>query len=181
MKIALITGSMRVGGNTNRLADAFQEEAEKRGIEILRIDSTKLEIGPCYGCSKCYSLDGKPCIHEDDFNKVFPEMMECDGMVWSMPLYWYTMPAKPKALMDKFYAYYTGGYRMTGKKVALMSACEEVEAEYFQGLEYAFDTSFQLLKADIVGKVLIPDTVDIGDIGETDGEDQARRLVQAFL
>lgn len=181
MKIALITGSVRENGNTNRLADAFQKAAEEKGIEILRVDSTKLEIGPCHGCSKCYSLDGKPCVFEDDFNRVFPEIIACDGMVWSAPLYWYTFPAKPKALMDKFYAYYTGGFRMEGKKVALMSACEEVEARYFQGMEYAFDTSFELLKADIVGKVLVPDAVNIGDIGKTDGETRAAELVEKFL
>lgn len=180
MKLALITGSTRVNGNTNRLADAFQKEAESRGIEILRIDSTKLEIGPCHGCNQCHKA-GKPCIFDDDFNRVFPEMIECDGMVWSAPLYWYTFPAKPKALMDKFYSLYTGGMNMEGKKVALMSACEEVDAKFFQGMEFAFDESFKLLKAEIVGKVFCADTNLIGDIEKGDGEERARKLVDAFL
>jgi len=88
--------------------------------------------------------------------------------------------------MDKFYSYYTSwrkgqGSLMEGKKVALISACEEETADYFQGMEYAFDTSFALLKAETVGKVLIPDTNAIGDIEKTDGEEQARALVHKFL
>lgn len=185
MKIALITGSARINGNTNRMADAFQQEAEKLGIEILKVDSTKLNIGPCTGCCQCYS-NGKPCVFNDDFNQVFPEIAQCDGQVWCAPLYWYTFPAKPKALMDKYYSYYTAwrkgqGILMEGKKVALISACEEETADYFQGMEYAFDTSFALLKAETVGKVLIPDTNAIGDIEKTDGEEQARALVHKFL
>ena len=46
---------------------------------------------------------------------------------------------------------------MEGKKVALMSACEEVEESFFQGMEFAFDESFKLLKAEIVGKVFCAD------------------------
>lgn len=179
-KIILITGSARKDSNSIAMADSFEVAAKEKGLEIKRIDATKLEIGVCHACNTCYSV-GRACTFNDDFNKIADDLLNADGIVVACPIYWYTFPAKVKALIDKFYAFYMGGNMFTGKKCALISCCEEKEVENFDGINFAFDKSFELMGAQIVGKVEITGVNDAGAIKNTDGEVQAAKLSELFV
>lgn len=179
-KIILITGSARKDSNSVTMADSFEAAAKVKGLEISRIDATKLEIDVCYDCGNCYSA-GKACAFDDDFNKIADKLVNADGIVVACPVYWYTFPAKVKALIDKFYALYAGGYMFTGKKCALISCCEEEGMETFDGINFAFDKSFELMGAEIVGKVEITGVNEAGAIKNTDGEAKAAKLSELFV
>jgi len=179
-KIILITGSARKDSNSVIMADSFAAAAKVKGFEISRIDATKLEIGVCHACNTCYSV-GKACTFDDDFNKIADDLVNADGIVVACPVYWYTFPAKVKALIDKFYALYVGGHMFTGKKCALISCCEDKEMEAFDGINFAFDKTFTLMGAEIVGKVEITGVNDAGAIKNTDGEVQAAKLSELFV
>lgn len=179
-KIILITGSARKNSNSIAMANSFETAAKEKGLDIIRIDATKLEIGVCHACNTCYSV-GRACTYNDDFNKIAGELINADGIVVACPVYWYTFPAKVKALIDKFYALYMGGNTFSGKKCALISCCEEKEVETFEGINFAFDKSFGLMGAQIVGKVEITGVNDEGAIRNTDGELQAAKLSELFV
>lgn len=179
-KIILITGSARKGSNSVTMAESFEAAAKAKGLYISLLDATKLEINVCYACNTCYSA-GKACTFDDDFNKIADELVNADGIVVACPVYWYTFPAKVKALLDKFYALYVGGHMFTGKKCALISCCEDEEIEAFDGINFAFDKSFKLMGAEIVGKVEITGVNDVGAIKNTDGEVQAAKLSELFV
>lgn len=179
-KIVLITSSTRVNGNSNAMANSFEKEAVKNGIEIIKIDSTKLNIGPCHGCETCFKT-GKPCSYNDDFNKIANDIMSSDGIVISSPIYWYNFSAKIKSIIDKFYSFYIGDHLFTGKKCALIGCCESNNSETFTAMNYSFDETFKLLDADVVGKVLITGVYKEGDIKNTDGEIKAAKLVNKFI
>lgn len=179
-KIILITGSARKDSNSAAMADSFAAAAKIKGLEISRIDASKLEIGVCHACNTCYSM-GKACTFNDDFNKIADELVNADGIVIACPVYWYSFPAKVKALIDKFYALYVGGHMFTGKKCALITCCEEEGMETFDGINFAFDKSFKLMGAEIVGKVEITGVNNAGTIKNTDGEVQAAKLSELFV
>ena len=179
-KIVIITGSLRTNSNSGILADSFENTVKASGVQVVRINASKLNIGACHACMSCYST-GKACTFDDDFNKVVEELMDADGILIACPVYWYSFPAKVKALIDKFYALYNGGYSFEGKKCALLTCCEDTDDNTFTGINFAFDETFKLMKAEIVGKVEVTGVAEAGEILRTDGQKQAERLAQLFV
>lgn len=187
MNIVIITGSARAHSNTTTMAEAFEAAAYIKAvgtgtpINIKKIDSTALNIGPCGGCATCYST-GKPCSYDDDFNTIAGDIEVADVIVFAAPVYWWTFPAKIKAVIDKFFAMYVGiENRFSGKKVALLSCCEDTDPHTFDGMKFAFEKSMELLHAEVFGEVLITGCLDEGDIKKTDGIDQSAALVNRLF
>ena len=79
-KIVVITSSFRKDGNSTALAEAFIEEAQKKGHSVKRFDAAYLNIGPCHGCDTCFKT-GKACTFDDDFNTVAPYIEEADAVI----------------------------------------------------------------------------------------------------
>ena len=95
MKITVITGSPRKHGNSFAMTEAFIKAAEQRGHTIQRFDAAFMKIGGCHACMTCYKT-GKACSFDDDFNLIAPAILESDAVVFSMPVYWYSIPAQIK-------------------------------------------------------------------------------------
>lgn len=120
-KVLVFTGSPRVGGNSDLMADALVKGAEASGHTAVRFDAARKDIGGCTACDKCWS-DGHACVYEDDFHQLEPLLESCDVMVFCAPVYWMGFPAQMKAAIDKLYAYGgSGGTRpLTIKESALL-------------------------------------------------------------
>ena len=129
-KIVVIKGSARKGGNSNSMADAFIEAAKGLGHEIVECNATKMNLNGCHGCMTCFKT-GKACTHDDDFNTIADDLIEADGWVFSFPVYWYTMPGQTKCILDNIFSFAVGGKSCKGKKVALISCCEENDMTVF--------------------------------------------------
>ena len=95
MKITVITGSPRKHGNSFAMTDAFIREAETLGHTVRRFDAALMKIGGCRACQTCFKT-GKACSFDDDFNLIAPAIMEADAVVFTMPTYWYSIPAQIK-------------------------------------------------------------------------------------
>lgn len=176
--IVLITGSPRKNGNTNKMADSFEKAAMENGHEIIRFDAAKLNLSGCRACNACFKNGA--CAIVKEFNPIADAIIAADGLVMCMPVYWYNMPTQIKAVLDHFYAFSCSGRDFSGKKAALISCCEEDDPKTLSGVVFAFDKSMELLKADIVGKVLVTGAYEIGDIDKTDGVKLAAELVEKF-
>jgi multimeric flavodoxin WrbA len=123
-KILVLTGSARKGGNSNRMAQAFAEAAAANGNEVKVIDTAGLKLNFCHGCETCYKT-GKPCSFDDDFNTIAPAILEADVVVFSTPVYWYTIPAQIKCVIDRMFCFVIGGKDIAGKGYAVITCCEE--------------------------------------------------------
>lgn len=177
-KIVILKGSPRKKGNSNAMADAFAEEITKAGHEAIIFDTTRLKLSGCMACNGCFSK--KKCVIADDFQEIAENIIAADGIVIAAPVYWYTFPAQIKAAIDRFYSIYAGENTFEGKKTALISCCEEETLETFDGIKFAYEKTMELMKATIVGEVLIPGVLEIGDINNTDGINQAKELAKNF-
>ncbi len=177
-KIVILKGSPRKKGNTNAMADVFAEEMKKTGNEVDIFDTTTMKLSGCRACNGCFAK--KECVIKDDFQEISETLISADGIVIAAPVYWYTFPAQIKAAIDRFYSIYGGGHTFTGKKVALLSCCEEDTTETFDGIKFAFEKTMAFMDATIVDEILMPGVVDAGDIYKTDGIDKAKELVNKF-
>lgn len=174
-KIVVITGSPRKNGNSFAMTDAFIKSAEEKGHSVVRFDAAIKKIGGCHACETCYST-GKPCTFDDDFNTIAPEILKADVIIYTMPVYWYSIPAQIKGLMDRIYSLVVGGKDISGKKCGLIACCEEHDMSVLDGVRIPVERSAALLKWEMFGEVLVPGVLNAGDIEKTDGGKQAAAL-----
>ena len=178
-KIVVITGSPRKGGNSFAMTDAFIKAAEGKGHTVTRFDAAQMKVGGCRACETCYST-GKACSFDDDFNEMAPAILDADAVVFSMPVYWYSMPAQIKSAIDKMYSFVVGGKDIADKECALIACCEEEDMSVLDGVRIPYERTAALIQWRSVGEVLIPGVLNPGDIDKTDGLKKAAELAEKF-
>lgn len=178
-KIVVITGSPRKNGNSFAMTEAFIKAAEGNGHTVTRFDAAMKKTGGCHACETCYRT-GKPCSFDDDFNTIAPAILEADAVVFTMPVYWYSIPAQIKGIIDKMFSFVVGGKDISGKECAVITCCEENDMSVMDGVRVPMERTASLLKWKMVGEVLIPGVLNVGDIEKTDGCKQAAELADKF-
>ena len=178
-KIVVVTGSPRKNGNSFAMTDAFIQAAQAKGHTVTRFDAAMMKIGGCRACETCYKT-GKACSFDDDFNTIAPAILEADAVVFTTPVYWYSIPAQIKGVIDRLYSLVVGGKDYAGKECAMIVCCEEHEMDVMDGVRIPLERTAALLKWNMVGEVLIPGVLVAGDIEKTDGCAQAAALAEKF-
>ena len=98
-QILAIYGSPRRKGNTTLLLDQSVQGALDTGAQVEKIVLRDLKMSPCleiYGCKE----KGR-CVIQDDFQKVYDQLLACDGLMLASPIFFYTVSAHTKILMDR--------------------------------------------------------------------------------
>lgn len=167
-RIVVITGSPRKNGNSFAMTNAFIKAAEEKGHSVIRFDAAMKNVGGCHACETCFKT-GKACSFDDDFNAIAPAILEADAVVFTMPVYWYSIPAQIKCVIDKLFSFCVAGKDIAGKACALITCCEENDMSVMDGVRIPIERSAALLKWNIVGEVLVPSVLNTGDIEKTDG------------
>jgi multimeric flavodoxin WrbA len=178
-KIVVITGSPRKNGNSFAMTDAFIKAAEAKGRAITRFDAALKKVGGCRACETCFST-GKACTFDDDFNTIAPAILEADVIVFAMPVYWYSIPAQIKGIIDRIFSMVVGGKDIAGKECALITCCEEDDMSVMDGVRIPIERMAALNKWKMVGEVLIPGVLNVGDIDKTEGCKKAADLANAI-
>lgn len=179
MKITVITGSPRKKGNSMAMAEAFVKEAEKCGHTTQCFDAVALNVRGCHACMTCYQT-ARVCSFNKDFDVVASSILESDAVVFVTPVYWYSIPAQIKGIIDCLFALVVGGKDIAGKKWGLMTCCEEHDPTVMDGVRIPLERSAALLKWELAGEVLIPGVLHEGEIDHTDGCLQAAELAHRF-
>lgn len=178
-KIVVITGSPRKDGNSFAMTNAFIQAAEEKGHTVTRFDAAMKNVGGCHACETCFKT-GKACSFDDDFNTIAPFILEADAVVFTMPVYWYSIPAQIKGVIDKLFSFCVAGKDIAGKECAVISCCEENDMSVMDGVRIPMERSAALLKWNMVGEVLIPGVLNVNDIEKTDGCRLAAELADKF-
>lgn len=174
-KILVITGSPRKNGNSFAMTEAFIKASERNGNQVKRFDAAQMNFNGCHACETCFK-SGKACSFDDDFNTIAPYISEADAIVFTMPVYWYSIPSQIKCVLDKIYSFCVAGKDIAGKECALIACCEEDDMTVLDGVRIPIERSAALLKWKMAGEVLIPGVLNTGDINNTDGCKQAEAL-----
>ena len=99
--IFVIQGGGRPKGNTAQLIDSFVKGAVDAGNTVEVVSLMKNEVKGCLGCNACRY--GKPCVQKDAFNSLVPKIKAADCLVFASPLYFWTVSARIKAFIERFY------------------------------------------------------------------------------
>lgn len=162
MKILLLNGSMRGDSSSSlKVANAFIQGIKEKcpDAEVTDVKLRDKKIEHCYGCLCCWKNERGKCIIHDDMDELRNLVMESDIIIQCFPLYFFGMPSKMKAFVDRMIAYVSeyrgvGGNNMTGsflhkmrypelmeKKLVLISSCgyEKTEGCY-DSVKIQYDT-----------------------------------------
>ena len=104
-RVLILSGSPRKGGNSDILCDEFMRGAKESGNEVEKIRVAEKEIGYCRGCYACQKTG--ICAVKDDMAKILQKMIDADVLVLSSPVYFYSIDAQLKALIDRTVARWT--------------------------------------------------------------------------
>lgn len=104
-RVLILSSSPRKSGNSDTLCEEFARGAREAQHVVEQIFLGDKEIGYCTGCYAC-RRSGK-CAKKDDAPAVVAAMVAADVIVMATPVYFYTMCAQMKTLIDRTVARYT--------------------------------------------------------------------------
>ena len=105
-KVLVLSGSPRKAGNSEMLCDQFIEGALGSDHQVEKIFLRDKEINYCIACEACQRNQGK-CSIDDDMTEILEKMIGADVIVMATPVYFYTLDAQMKTLIDRCVARYT--------------------------------------------------------------------------
>lgn len=118
MKVLMINGSPRVGGNTAIALEEMRKVFEAEGVEAKVVQVGNKDVRGCIACGRCAEL-GK-CVFDDVVNELAPEFEEADGLVVASPVYYASANATLIAVLDRLF--YSSPFDKT-MKVGASVAC----------------------------------------------------------
>ncbi|WP_095170717.1 MULTISPECIES: flavodoxin family protein [Blautia] len=104
--ILILSGSPRKGGNSDLLCDEFLRGAQESGNKVEKIFLRNKKIGYCNACYYCKKSGGK-CTIQDDMSEILDKMQAADVIVLANPVYFYSIDAQMKAVIDRSVARWT--------------------------------------------------------------------------
>lgn len=99
MKVLVINGSPRAGGNSDLLCDAFLRGAREAGHTVEKIALRDKHIAPCRACYACFRTGA--CVQADDMAEILEKFQQADVVALASPTYFSTMSGPMKILIDR--------------------------------------------------------------------------------
>ncbi|MDE8702696.1 flavodoxin family protein [Adlercreutzia equolifaciens] len=152
MHRVILAGSPRAAGRSAALADALFnaciDECPEDGVSIVSVASTPVE--PCMGCDACRAVSEEPlftfqegdpllpvetvvaseapfhhCVIDDDMAEVRKHLDAADELIVVAPVYFASVPAQLKALLDRLQPYFWTNLRTYPKRPAVVHVVGE--------------------------------------------------------
>ena len=146
MKVLMLNGSPREGGNTSLALAEMRRVFEENGVEVELLQVGDLAIRGCRGCAACYKL-GR-CAIDDIVNELAPKLQECDGMVVGSPVYYAAASAKYFTISGMPVA--AGQYWNSVHGARFGEAAEDLEG--LQGMRTLANNMLFLMRSIALGK-----------------------------
>ncbi len=122
--VLILSGSPRKGGNSDLLCDEFMRGATEAGHKVVKINVADRKIAPCRACYACKGT-GK-CAIKDDMADILQAMIDADVLVLASPVYFYSIDAQLKALIDRTVARWL---EVKDKEFYYIATCADEEKE----------------------------------------------------
>ncbi len=160
-KLLVLNSSPRKNGNCDALCDAIIRGAADAGNKIEKIYLKDKEINYCDGCLVCQDSGGV-CVHNDDMDEILDKMISYDVIAFATPVYFYSMCAQLKTLMDRTFAKYKS---VRNKKFYLISTAADTFDSAFDGTIQGFRNFLYCLPGAQEADIICAGGVyDIGEI-----------------
>lgn len=103
MKVLILSSSPRKGGNSDVLCDQFLKGTAESGHETEKIRLAEKRLTPCTACYSCMKTG--ICVKKDALPEIREKMLAADVIVLATPVYFYSMAAQTKILIDRCLGY----------------------------------------------------------------------------
>lgn len=119
-RVLVLEGSPRKG-NTALVTDWVLEGLGKKGIEVNRIQVSKLNIAGCQECFHCINYKNRAgCQQDDDMLEIFDLLVDSDLTIWTSPIFCWGVTSQLKTAVDRCFALLTGENLLRGAKWAVV-------------------------------------------------------------
>lgn len=160
-KIIVLVGSMRKGGNTDLLAQAFAKGASMANdVEIISVADYK--VNPCIGCNSCFKRDNYSCFQNDDMAVIYNKLKAADIAVIASPVYFYGISAELKAIIDRLHTPMRNEFNI--KKLALLLVGAATLPNLFDPIKLQYQMILDFFHLENIGMVLAYGVKEKGDI-----------------
>lgn len=105
MKVLMINGSPRKGGNTSIALQEMEKTFREEGIEVETVQIGNEDVRGCIACNTC-ATKGQ-CVFDDVVNELASKFEAADGLVVASPVYFASANATLVACLDRLF-YSTG-------------------------------------------------------------------------
>ena len=122
-KVLILSGSPRKGGNSDLLCGEFLRGAIEAGHDVEKIRVAEKKIGYCSGCYYCQKSGGV-CAKKDDMAEILQKIIDADVIVFASPVYFYSVDAQLKTLIDRTVARWT---EVKDKEFYYIATCADEE------------------------------------------------------
>ena len=160
-KIVVLLGSMRKGGNTDLLVQAFVNGAiQNNEIEVVAVADYRVK--PCIGCNACFTSDENKCFQTDDMNRIYEKLRNADVLVIASPVYFYGISAELKAMIDRLHTPARNKFKI--KKLALLLVGAASLPNMFAAIEMQYQLILDFFHLEDIGRIFVQGVKDKGDI-----------------
>jgi multimeric flavodoxin WrbA len=175
--LLILSASHRNGSNSDLLCDQFMKGAESIGHYAEKILLKDRKINYCTGCGACKKNEGR-CVHNDDMAEILEKMVAANGIVLATPVYFYTMNAQMKVLIDRTFSRYP---QMLNKDMYLIVTGAANEKHYMETAIIGLRGFVKCLpKAVEKGIIYGIDAPQAGDIKNSPAMREAYEMGRAF-
>jgi len=168
MYIIGISGSPRIGGNTDILLSKALLGAKAKGADIEKVILNSLKMKPCQECLEVG--DDGICQVEDDFPPLHEKIKRADAVILASPIFFGSLSAQTKIMVDRFQCYWR--YRYILKKVksekkkpgAFICIEASTREDFFDNAKSIVKNAFATIGIDYKDELLCPGIDDKGEI-----------------
>jgi multimeric flavodoxin WrbA len=183
IKVLGISTSPRLKGNSDLLLRQSLAGAESAGAETEYIRLCDLNIAPCVECNSCYKHG--TCSIEDDYEMFSSKMLEADRLIFATPIFFMTVCAQAKALIDRCQCLWAHKYVL---KQPLITAGRDRRAmviavggtkskKMFESIRLTFKYFLDVLEMNYVSNLFVSKIDAVGEIKQhPTAMDEAYRL-----
>ena len=159
-KVLVLSSSPRRGGNSDILCDQLILGAEEAGNQAEKIFLKDKTINYCLGCGACQKSSS--CVQKDDVKEIMDKMVKADVIVMATPVYFYSMSAQMKTLIDRICPRYT---EISNKQFYIIATAADGSEEALEETITGFRGFFRCLdNAEEAGIVCGIGAWHIGDV-----------------
>ncbi len=91
------------------------------GAEVRTLYLHGMDISPCTACEGCHAEGSKGCVIDDEMREVYNRLQKADSIVFATPVYWFSVTAQIKTVIDRIYAVGVGdGNILKGKRLGIL-------------------------------------------------------------
>ena len=163
MLVLGLQGSPKKNGSSDYLLKHFLTEVETMGVEVQTLDIAQMNIRPCLGCGYC-EKKGFCVIDDDDMAEtVYALLRRAQVVVAASPVFFYSVTAQLKALIDRTQALWSRKYRFrlsdplsTTRKGFFLSMGGSRGKKLFDGIHLVATYFFDAIDADFNGSLTYP-------------------------